>query len=388
MVSFVSHLECFQCGESFDLSRIHTYCKTCNQPLLVKYDLNKAGASLTPKSFKNRVNSLWRYRELLPLQNEKNKVTLEEGFTPLYHLKRLGSRYELPAVWVKEEGLNPTGSFKARGQTLAISKAKELGVQECIVPSAGNAGGAMSAYCAAAGIKATVVMPSYTPRIFIQECELFGAHVELIDGLIDACGARVAEIKAETGAYDVSTLKEPYRLEGKKTMGFEIAEQFNWQLPDYIFYPTGGGTGLIGIWKAFQELKELGWIEGPLPKMVVVQAENCNPVARKFNQEPGSVAFRGSMANGLAVPKAFGMEMMLKVLNESEGIAISISEEEMLDGIKEISSTEGITISPEGAAVWKAMMQLVNREEMNRGSKVLLMNTGSGYKYFENYPVN
>jgi threonine synthase len=245
----------------------------------------------------------------------------------------------------------------------------------------------MSAYCAAAGIKATVVMPSYTPSIFIQECKLFGAHVESIDGLIDACGARVAEIKAETGAYDVSTLKEPYRLEGKKTMGFEIAEQFNWQLPDYIFYPTGGGTGLIGIWKAFAELMELGWIKGPLPKMVVVQTENCNPVVRNFNREPVPESFQGSMANGLAVPKAFGMDMMLQVLEESEGIAISISEEDMLEGIKEISSTEGITISPEGAAVWKAMMQLVSPGEMNRDSKVLLMNTGSGYKYFENYPA-
>lgn len=387
MNSFVSHLECFQCGEWFNPSRIHTYCQNCNQPLLVKYNLNEIKSALTPRAFTNRVHSLWRYGELLPLQNEENKVTLEEGFTPLYHLKRLGNRYELPSVWVKEEGLNPTGSFKARGQTLAISKAKELGVQECIVPSAGNAGGAMSAYCAAAGIKATVVMPSYTPGIFVQECKLFGAHVELIDGLIDACGARVAEIKAETGAYDVSTLKEPYRLEGKKTMGFEIAEQFNWQLPDYIFYPTGGGTGLIGIWKAFAELMELGWIEGPLPKMVVVQAENCNPVVRTFNREPVPESFQGSMANGLAVPKAFGMDMMLKVLEESAGIAISISEEDMLEGIKEISSTEGITISPEGAAVWKAMMQLVSLGEMNRDSKVLLMNTGSGYKYFENYPA-
>lgn len=387
MNSFVSHLECFQCGDWFNPSRIHTYCQNCNQPLLVKYNLNEIKSALTPRAFTNRVHSLWRYGELLPLQNEENKVTLEEGFTPLYHLKRLGNRYELPSVWVKEEGLNPTGSFKARGQTLAISKAKELGVQECIVPSAGNAGGAMSAYCAAAGIKATVVMPSYTPGIFVQECKLFGAHVELIDGLIDACGARVAEIKAETGAYDVSTLKEPYRLEGKKTMGFEIAEQFNWQLPDYIFYPTGGGTGLIGIWKAFAELMELGWIEGPLPKMVVVQAENCNPVVRTFNREPVPESFQGSMANGLAVPKAFGMDMMLKVLEESAGIAISISEEDMLEGIKEISSTEGITISPEGAAVWKAMMQLVSLGEMNRDSKVLLMNTGSGYKYFENYPA-
>ncbi len=289
---------------------------------------------------------------------------------------------------MKDESFNPTGSFKARGLSAAVSKAKELGVERCIVPTAGNAGGALAAYCAKAGIACTVVMPKHTPAIFKQECELYGAELILVDGLINDCAKKVAELKQQGNYYDVSTLKEPYRLEGKKTMGYEIAEQLGWELPDVIIYPAGGGTGLIGIWKAFKEMIEMGWITGNhLPKMIAVQSQQCAPVVRAFyNADTWKDGFTPlpSLANGLAVPYPFGMDMMQEVLHESNGMAYAVSEEEIIAGVKEFARTEGMIICPEGAAVWKALLHLRRMKVVSSADKIVLLNTGSGYKYFEN----
>jgi threonine synthase len=288
---------------------------------------------------------------------------------------------------MKDESLNPTGSFKARGLSMAVSKAKELQVERCIIPTAGNAGGALAAYCAKAGIPCTVVMPTHTPEIFKQECVLYGAELILVDGLISDCARKVEELKKSRHYFDVSTLKEPYRLEGKKTMGYEIAEQLNWQLPDVIMYPAGGGTGLIGIWKAFQEMLRMGWIKAELPRMIAVQAANCAPIVTAM-QHPENwrelFTPSPSLANGLAVPYPFGMDMMLEVLRESGGTVVPVSEEDIVAGVKEIARTEGILAAPEGAAVWKALLQLRDRNLIDPADKIVLMNTGSGYKYLEN----
>lgn len=334
--------------------------------------------------FKYRQNSMWRYFEMLPIKSREHIVTLGEGMTPILPMNNLAKRYGYSQLDIKEEGLNPTGSFKARGISVAISKAKEMEVSSCVVPTAGNAGGAMSAYCAAANMKATVVMPSHTPKIFQDECKLFGAKLILVEGLIDECGKIAKEIAREKGAFDVSTMKEPYRLEGKKTMGYEIAEHYNWTLPDVILYPTGGGTGLIGIWKAFQEMLELGWIQGKLPRMIVVQSANCSPLVQAFHNQQAQ-PFKSSIANGLAVPKAFGKDLIMETLIESGGTAIAVSEENIEEGVREIGRKEGVNISPEGAAVWEALKLLTEKGVVDRDERVLLLNTGSGYKYFENF---
>ncbi len=333
---------------------------------------------------KYRKNSMWRYFEMLPVQSPDNIISLGEGMTPVLPLKNLSKNYGFSQLEMKEEGLNPTGSFKARGISMAISKAKELGVNSCIVPTAGNAGGALSAYCAAANMQATVVMPSHTPKIFQDECKLFGAELILVDGLIDQCARLVKKIVQENGTFDISTLKEPYRLEGKKTMGYEIAEHYNWTLPDVILYPTGGGTGLIGIWKAFQEMLALGWIEGKLPRMIAVQSANCSPLVQAFHKQPEH-PFKGSIANGLAVPKAFGKDMIMETLTASGGTAIAVSEESIEHGVREIGRKEGINVAPEGAAVWEALKILTDKGAIDKDEKILLLNTGSGYKYFENF---
>ena len=380
-VSKATHLVCSNGLKTYELDQIHTYDQYCNKPLLVRYD----AVDFPKEVLKNRPATMWRYREMLPVLDDKNIVSLGEGMTPILQLNRLASQNDFTQVWLKEEGYNPTGSFKSRGLSMAISKAKELGIEACIIPTAGNAGGAMSAYCAAAGMKAIVIMPSHTPEIFKEECRFYGAELILIDGLIDKCGQKAAEIKQNTGIFDVSTLKEPYRVEGKKTMGYEIAEQFNWKLPDVILYPTGGGTGLIGIWKAFEEMLELGWIEGPLPKMIAVQAENCDPVMQLW-KDPNTTPtnLRSSLANGLAVPKPFAISLIMKTLEESKGCVVTISEDTMLKGVREIASKEGLLVSPEGAAVWKATIKLRNQGFIKSDDQILLLNTGTGYKYLEN----
>ncbi|MEO6820451.1 MAG: threonine synthase [Ginsengibacter sp.] len=382
--SLLIHLECPDCGKIYDHRIPQTFATCCNQPLIAKYDLAKA----PPKSIlKDRPFNMWRYKEFLPVLKNENIVSINEGFTPILKIGKSASFQGFTEVFIKDEAMNPTGSFKARGQSAAISKAVELGVTNCIIPTAGNAGGAMSAYCAKAGIKATVVMPSITPKIFMTECNLFGAEVILMDGLINVCGAKVREIKKTSEAFDVSTMKEPYRLEGKKTMGYEIAEQFDWKLPDVIIYPAGGGTGLIGIWKAFKEMKEMGWIEGPLPKMIAVQSANCQPVVKAYDDLhdiPNDYEkAKSSFAFGLAVPHSFGHDLMMKVMEESDGMAIAVSEEDIFHGIRELAQNEGFLLCPEGAATWQAMIQMKNAGLLNGEEKILLLNTGTAYKYMD-----
>jgi threonine synthase len=382
--SLATRLTCAKCHKAYSLSSVNTYAICCNQPLLVEYDY---GAHISKEELKERENNMWRYFEMLPVKDPANIVSLGEGMTPIISLDNLSRRYGFSSVLVKDETYNPTGSFKARGISMAVSKMKELGIKACIVPTAGNAGGALAAYCAKANIQCTVVMPEHTPAVFKNECELYGARLILVKGLINDCGRKVQELKTEGDYFDVSTLKEPYRLEGKKTMGYEIAEQFNWQLPDVIVYPAGGGTGLIGIWKALNEMLALGWIKRPLPKMIAVQASNCAPLLAAYNDQQNwkqSFTPRPSLANGLAVPYPFGMDLMLKVIYESEGEVVAVSEDEMIEGVKEVARSEGILLSPEGSATWKALFHLREQKVISNDDKILLLNTGSGYKYLEN----
>ncbi len=385
-LSRLAALHCSACGTeytAFDLQRVSA---CCNVPLVADYDLHEP---LSRTVIDQADTSMWRYGALLPLLHEENKVTLGEGLTPLLRLPRLAARYDLAHLLLKDEGQNPTGSFKARGLSMAVSKAKELGVAGCIIPTAGNAGVALAAYCARAGLKAVVVMPRHTPAAFKEECYWYGAEVELVDGLISDCGARVRQRNADGALLDISTLKEPYRLEGKKTMGYEIAEQLGWTLPDVLLYPAGGGTGLIGIWKAFQEMKQLGWLAPnvKLPRMVAVQAENCCPLLETYEgRQPNCHAYQGraTLANGLAVPHPLGENMMLRVLHESNGTVVSVSEEDMLAGMRDLGQQEGLFVAPEGGAVWMAARQLLGTGWLQRDEKILLLNTGNGQKYMDN----
>ncbi len=375
-------LICSNCLSTYDITQLSTFCPKCVKPLLVEYDLPRC----SPTDIINEHDySMWRYAGVLPLLDQSHRVSLGEGLTPISQLNLLGEIHGLTNLWLKDEGLNPTGSFKARGLSMAITKASELGVEHCVIPTAGNAGGALSAYCAKAGIKATVIMPKGTPLTFQLECQLHGAELILVDGLIDECGKKAAEIEKQTGAFNIATLKEPYRIEGKKTLGYEIAEQMNWVLPDVIVYPTGGGTGLIGMWKAFREMIRMGWISAShLPKMIVVQSDLCSPMVDRFwgKQEPKQVEM--SIANGLSVPKAFGDDLIMKVLEESGGTALTVSEQQIISGLREIAQSEGLIVSPEGAAVWEGTKQLLNQKFISPEDKILTINTGNGFKYFEN----
>lgn len=321
---------------------------------------------------------------MLPVFDKRNIVSLGEGFTPILNLKNTADKLGLLTLMMKDESFNPTGSFKARGMSMAISKAKELGIRKCIVPTAGNAGGAMAAYCAKAGIKAVVVMPSHTPHAFKHEVEMFGAELVLVDGLISDCAKKVREINAGGEYFDMSTMKEPYRLEGKKTMGYEIAEQLNWSLPDVILYPTGGGTGLIGMWKAFDEMIEMGWIPDRRPRMIAVQAENCQPIVESWNgkqRDASEYKGRPTLANGLAVPNPFAEKMIMNVLKESGGRPIPVPEQEIVKAQKDVGRNEGCFIAPEGAALFVALKEMIRTNEVRANEKILLLNTGSGYKY-------
>jgi threonine synthase len=368
----------------YDAEQLQTYSSCCNKPLLARYGLL---SHFSKYELQGRRNDMWRYFEMLPVFHEENIVSLGEGMTPLLQMKRWASKYEIPNLIMKDESQNPTGSFKARGLSAAISKAKELGMETCIIPTAGNAGGAMSAYCAKAGMKAIVVMPKHTPAVFKQECELYNAELILEEGLINTCAKKVAALNKEKKYFDVSTFKEPYRLEGKKTMGYEIAEQYHWQLPDVIVYPTGGGTGLVGIWKAFHEMIAMGWIENKLPKMIAVQAQNCCPIVESWEgRQVNAKNYIGqaSIANGLAVPNPFAEDLIIETLYESKGTAIAISDSHMIDSVKEIAKEEGLLIAPEGAALFKALLALIEKKFIHRNEKILLLNTGTGYKYLEN----
>lgn len=385
-MTFFSHLICSECRESFDPRELQTYCSKCEKPLLASYDLQKAKTVLRKSDLAGREPSLWRYRELLPVFQERHVVTLGEGYTPLIPLQKLSSKLGLTGVWLKDESQIPTGSFKARGLSVAVSKAAELWVKHVAIPSAGNAAGALAAYAARAGMRCSIFMPEDTPEINILESRITGAHVTLIDGLISDCGRKVAEGKEATGWFDMSTLKEPYRLEGKKTMGLELAEQFSWRLPDVVIYPTGGGTGLIGMWKAFAELQELGWIEEHKPKMVAVQSTGCDPITRAFKaDEKTSIFYRNAatIASGLRVPKAFGDTLILEALKESGGTAISVSDEDILKSMVELARVEGVFVCPEGAATFAALRQLKDSGLVGRNDKIVLFNTGAGLKYPE-----
>ena len=383
---YVTHLSCSACAAYHAPNQLHNLCTQCGKPLLVHYDLDQAAATLKKDSLPARPSSLWRYREVLPVVQADNIVSLGEGWTPLLHAQRLGEQLGLPQLYIKDESCNPTGSFKARGMTLAVSMAKELGVTKLAVPSAGNAAGALAAYAARAGLEAHIFMPADVPLANRLECERTGAHVSLVDGLITDCGKLVAARKEQEGWFDVSTLKEPYRLEGKKTMGYELAEQCGWYLPDVILYPTGGGTGLIGMWKAFDEMEKLGWIDARRPRMVSVQAAGCAPIVQAFAtgaSHGAEIPTPHTVASGLRVPEAIGDFIMLDILRKSGGTAVSVSDEELLAAVGEIGSAEGIFPAPEGAACLPALKRLLQRGEVKPDESVVLFNTGSGLKYLD-----
>src|SRR3954453_15021583 len=359
---FLKRLECSACGREHEWSRLQNLCGSCNKPLFAIVDLAAASRTLKPEILSQREKSLWRYREVLPLPSDVEPVSLGEGGTPLLRARRFGKELGLANLWIKDESLNPTQSFKARGMTVAVSMAKFLGARKLAVPTAGNAGGAMAAYAARAGLEAHVFMPHDTPRANIIECREVGAHVTLIDGLITDCGAEIAKRKAAEGWFDMSTLKEPYRVEGKKTLGYEMAEQMDWTLPDVVLYPTGGGTGLIGMWKAFDEMEKLGWIGPERPRMFSVQASGCAPIVRAFEDgEKFAAEFPNAqtVASGLRVPKAVGDFIMLDILRGSEGGAITVEDEEMIAATREVGAAEGLFVAPEGAACFVALKKLL-----------------------------
>lgn len=382
----ITHLECALCGLRHEAHQLLNLCRECGKPLLVRYDLPSAQATLTKESLLTRRADLWRYREVLPVSNDRNIVSLGEGFTPLLAAKRLGERLDLSELYIKDESQNPTQSFKARGMTTAVSMAKELGVKKLAVPSAGNAAGALAAYAARAGLECFIYMPRDTPRANVVECEQTGAHVTLMDGLITDCGAEVARRKEAEGWFDVSTLKEPYRVEGKKTLGYELAEQLNWELPDVIVYPTGGGTGLIGMWKAFDEMEAMGWIGPKRPQMITVQSAGCAPIVNAFESgERFADEFpnAATVASGLRVPKAIGDFLILDAIRESGGSAIAVTDKELVEATKEIGAAEGVFCAPEGAACLPALRKLIDQGKVSRNDRVVLFNTGAGVKYLE-----
>jgi len=383
-MSYISHLECSKCGKVFDADKVQNVCSDCGKPLMVRYDLDSARDAITKSMLVGREASMWRYFEILPVRDRRNIVTLGEGWTPLTPVPRLGEEVGVPRLWVKDEGIIPTGSFKARGLSAAISRARELGVRRVAIPSAGNAAGAIAAYGARAGMEVHVFMPEDVPRVNIVECEIAGAEVTLVKGLITDAGRLVAEREREMGWFNVSTLREPYRVEGKKTMGIEVAEQMGWTLPDVIIYPTGGGTGIIGMWKAFDELERLGWIGSERPRMISVQSEGCAPIPKAFSEgKEESEYWEGAktIADGLRVPKALGDFLILKAVRESGGTALAVSDSEILDSVKLIARMEGIFACPEGAATYAALRKLFEDGKVYRDERVVLFNTGSGLKY-------
>jgi threonine synthase len=378
----VLELECTNCRKKFDAGVEQHVC-ICGKPLFAHYDLKRASETLTLKNLSTRPRTLWRYTEVLP---EGEVVTLGEGLTPLLPAMRLGASLGLQHLYIKDEGLNPTGSFKARGMTAAVTRAKQLGAKTLAAPTAGNAGGALAAYAAAAGLAAVIVMPADTPSANVMECQAFGAKVIKIDGLISDCGKYVAEHKDHEGWYDVSTLKEPYRVEGKKTMGYELWEQFAGKLPDVILYPTGGGVGLIGMCKAFDEMQEMGWIGAERPRMVAVQAEGCAPIVKAWEAHRDKADFfpnATTMASGLRVPGPLGDLLILRMLKQTQGIALTVTDDEMLQAGKELASQEGVFAAPEGAATVTAARKLATSCWIKPHETVVLFNTGTGYKYAE-----
>ena len=380
----MTHLECTNCGTQYNSEEIHTLSRCCQKPLYPRYDLNALKASFTPDTLSGREPTLWRYKEVLPVREERYRLTLGEGFTPLIETARLAGRLGVEKLWIKDEGQNPTGSFKARGLVMAIARAIELGIDEVAIPSAGNAGSAAAAYAAAAGIPAHVVVPDDTPVPIIAEMRALGADVQLIKGLITDAAARVAEGAKQHGWFDLSTLKEPYRVEGKKTMGYELFEQLGGRLPDVVVYPTGGGTGLVGMWKAFDEMEELGWIGRRRPRMISVQATGCAPIVRAWERAEEAAQMwpdAQTYAAGLRVPRAVGDFLILRGIRESSGAAIAVTDEQMKNAVDLIGATTGIFAAPEGGATAAAIPLLLERGWLKPSEEIVLFNTGSGLKY-------
>jgi threonine synthase len=382
--STLTHLECGACGAVFEAEQLINLCRACGKPLLARYDLRRAAATLTRDALPIRRPDMWRYEEVLPIRDERAILALGEGWTPLVRAERLGRRIGCTNTYIKDESLNPTGSFKARGLCAAVSRAYELGATALAIPSAGNAAGALSAYAAAAGLPAHVFMPSDVPLAFRAECQALGANVTLVQGLINDCGVKVREGAAAYGWYDVSTLKEPYRIEGKKTMGYELAEQLGWRLPDVIIYPTGGGTGLIGMWKAFEEMETLGLIGAQRPRMVSVQSEGCAPIVRAFDAGvEHATLWEGArtVADGLRVPIAIGDFLILRAIRASDGTAVAVPDAELLEHANLMGATTGIFPAPEGGACLAAQTRLLAEGWIRPDETVVLFNTGSGVKY-------
>ena len=382
LLTAITHLECSRCKKTYPHNQLRNLCD-CGGPLLARYDLNAAGKTLTREALRSRPATMWRYEEVLP---SRACVTLGEGLTPVLHAKRLGDAIGLHNLFIKDEGLNPTGSFKARGMAAAVSRAKELGAKALATPTAGNAGGALAAYAAQAGIPAVIVMPADTPMANEMECRAFGADVRKLNGLISDCGKYVGENKDKNGWYEVTTLKEPYRIEGKKTMGYELWEQFDGKLPDVIIYPTGGGVGMIGMWKAFEEMEAMGWIGSERPRMVSVQASGCAPIVDAFEKGEESAPMwqnAATIASGLRVPKALGDFLILRAMRESKGNAVAAGDDDILKTSKDLAAKEGIFAAPEGGATVVAARKLAEKKWIKPDETVVLFNTGCGYKYNE-----
>lgn len=386
-MSFVTHLECANCGQRYDAALIHNLCTACQRPLWVRYDLAALKAAFPKSKLHGRPPTIWRYLEMLPVRDAADIVSLSETITPVMDVPRLAAHFGVERLFVKDESRLPTGSFKSRGMAMAISKAKEFGVTKVAVPTAGNAGGAMAAYAARAGMEAYVFMPADTPVINQKECFLAGAKTFLVNGLITDCGRIVGEGKAKKGWFDVSTLKEPYRIEGKKTMGLELAEQFDWELPDVILYPTGGGTGLIGMWKAFAELDALGWLKSPKkPRMISCQSDGCAPIAEAFRKgERFATKFENAatIASGIRVPAAVGDFMILDAVRESGGVAMATPEGDIPMWMQLAASREGIALCPETAVCLGALEVLLAEKKIKPGERILIFNTGASQKYPE-----
>ncbi len=384
MYSYLSHLECTQCGEVYPCDRLSTISDCCGKVLFARYDLPRLRQEVDRDVLTQRTPDMWRFSELLPVNHAENVISLGEGGTPLLEASTLGEELGLSRLFIKEEGLNPTGTFKARGISAAVSKAKELGVRGLTMPSAGNAAGAGAAYCARGGIPLKVFMPQDAPDANKKECLLAASDLTLVDGLINDAGRQAVAVAGEEGFFDLSTLKEPYRAEGKKTMGLEIAMQLGWRLPDAIVYPTGGGTGIIGMHKGFQELLELGWVEGPLPRFIAVQATGCQPIVKAFQEgENTSQPWENAktLADGLRVPHPFADYLILQAIRDTGGTALAVEDQPMVEAMRDLASAEGVIACPEGAATLVGLRRLVNEGLVESGETIILLNTGSGYKY-------
>ena len=387
MRSYLTHLECTACGQRHDADVLQNLCRDCGKVLYPRYDLSAAAKAVSPADLATREQTMWRYREVLPVRDDAFEVTLGEGGTPLLRAERLGAALGCTDLYIKDEGMNPTASFKARGMAAAVSRAKELGAERLVVPSAGNAAGAMAAYAARAGMPAYLFMPDTTPQSNILESRIAGAVVELVEGHIGDAGRAARERAAVSPMFDMSTMKEPYRVEGKKTLGYEIAEALGWELPDVIVYPTGGGTGLLGMWKAFEEMEEMGWLPvGRRPRMIAVQMEGCAPIVKAFHEGQEVISpweNATTVAAGLRVPGPVADYLILRCLRESDGTALTVTDDEALAAVPEMASAEGIFPCPEGAATLAALGKLLQSGDVNASDRIVLLNTGSGLKYLD-----